>query len=93
MTLSSKGKHLRYMNYSHICNIPCFKNVRIDTKIMSVHDVYNQRYGKLQMCLTYISKVNKQGQVTDFGFYEILDIVDVRIDTKIMSAACIQPEL
>ena len=45
------------------------------------------------MCLTFIFKVNYQGQVTGFGFSEILDIVNVRIDTKIKSAACIQPEL
>ena len=45
------------------------------------------------MCLTFIFKVNHQGQVTDFGFSEILDIVNVRIDTKIKSVACIQPEL
>ena len=46
-----------------------------------------------QMCLTFIFKVNHQGQVTDFGFSEILDIVNVRINTKIKSVACIQPEL
>mgnify|MGYP003492556403 FL=1 len=49
--------------------------------------------GHTQMCLTFIFKVNHQGQVTDFGFYEILDFENVRIDTKIKSAACIQPEL
>ena len=49
--------------------------------------------GHTQMCLTFICKVNHQGQVTDFGFPEILDIVNVRIDTNIKSAACIQPEL
>ena len=46
--------------------------------------------GQTQMCLTFIFKINHQGQVTDFRFSEILDIVDVRIDTKIKSAACIQ---
>ena len=46
-----------------------------------------------QMGLTFIFKVNHQGQVTDLGFSEMLDIVNVRIDTKIKSAACIQPEL
>ena len=46
-----------------------------------------------QMCLTFIFKVKHQDQVTDFGFFEMLDIVNVRIDTKIKSAACIQPEL
>ena len=51
-------------------------------------DVYNQRYeGHTQRCLTSIFKVNHQGQVTDFGSSEILDIVNVRIDTKIKSAA------
>ena len=43
--------------------------------------------GPTQMCLTFIFKVNHQGQVIDFGFSEILDIVNVRIDTKIKSAA------
>ena len=38
-------------------------------------------------------RVNHQGQVTDFGFSKILDIVNVRIDTKIESIACIQPEI
>ena len=49
--------------------------------------------GHTRMCFTFIIKVNHQGQVTDFEFSEILDIVNVRIGTKIMSAACIQPEL
>ena len=49
--------------------------------------------GYTQTRLTLIFKVNHQGQVTDFGFSEILDLENVRIDTKIKSAACIQPEL
>ena len=49
--------------------------------------------GHTQMCLTFIFKVNHQGQVTDFGFSEILDLENVRIDTKVKSASCIQPEL
>ena len=49
--------------------------------------------GHTQMCLTFIFKVNHQGQVTDFGFSEILDLANVRIDTKIKSVACIQPEI
>ena len=31
--------------------------------------------------------------MTDFGFFEILDIENVRIDTKIESIAGIQPEI
>ena len=49
--------------------------------------------GHTQMCLTFIFKVNHQGQVTDFRFSEIPDLENVRIDTKIKSVACIQPEI
>ena len=49
--------------------------------------------GHTQMCLTFIFKINHESQVTDFGFSEILNIVNVRIDTKIKSAAFVQPEL
>ena len=49
--------------------------------------------GHTQTCLTFIFKVNHQGQITDLGFSEIFDLENVRIDTKIKSAAYIQPEL
>ena len=49
--------------------------------------------GHTQMCLTFIFKVNYQGHVTDFGFSEIFDLANVRIDTKIKSVACIHPEI
>ena len=59
-----------------------------------LYDVYNQKYERsYTMCLTFFFKINYQGQMTDFEISEILDIVNVRIDTKIKSAACIQPEL
>ena len=43
--------------------------------------------------LTLKIKVNRQGQVTELGFSEFLDIENVRIDTKIESIACTQPEI
>ena len=49
--------------------------------------------GHTQMCLTFIFKVNHQGHVTDFKFSEILDLANARINTKIKSVACIQPEI
>ena len=49
--------------------------------------------GYTQMCLTFIFKVNHQGQVNDFGFSEMVDLANVRIDTKIKSVACIQPDI
>ena len=52
------------------------------------------------MCLTFIFKINHQGQVTDFRFSEILDLANVRINTMILSVASIhkyvasiQPEI
>ena len=56
--------------------------------------------GHTQMCLTFIFKVNHQGQMTNFRFFEILNLAYVRIDTKIKSVASIhksvasiQPEI
>ena len=49
--------------------------------------------GHTQMCLTFIFKINHQSHVTDFAFFEILDLANVRIDTKIKCLACIQPEI
>ena len=43
--------------------------------------------------LTLKIKVNHQGQVTEIRFSEFLDIENVRIDTKIESIACTQPEI
>ena len=43
--------------------------------------------------LTLQIKVNRQGQVNNFGFIEIPGISNVRIDTKIESIACILPEI
>ena len=49
--------------------------------------------GHTKMCLTFICKVNHQGQVTSFAFFEIPDLANVRIDTEIKFLACIQPEI
>ena len=54
-------------------------------------DLENNNFKKYGLTLKI--KVNHQGQVTDFEFFEILDIENVRIDTKIESIAGIQPEI
>ena len=41
--------------------------------------------------LTFIFKFNHQGQLTNSVFFEILDLANIRIDTKIKCVACIQP--
>ena len=47
----------------------------------------------INICLTSILKVKRQGQVIYFGLFEIPDLENVEIDTKIESVACIQPEI
>ena len=47
--------------------------------------------GHVKVSLTLTFKVNCQGQVT--GFFEILDLEKVRIDTEILSVLYVQPEI
>ena len=54
-------------------------------------DLENNNFKKYGLTLKI--KVNHQGPVADFGFFEILDIENVRIDTKIESIVGIQPEI
>ena len=49
--------------------------------------------GHVKISLTLTFKVNCQGQVTGFVFFEILDLEKVRIDTEILSVLYIQPEI
>ena len=49
--------------------------------------------GHIKVSLTLTFKVNCQGQVTDFVFFEILGLEKVRIDTDILSVPYIQPEI
>ena len=45
------------------------------------------------MCVTLSSEVNRQGYVTFFKIFDILDLENVRIDTKINFVSCLQPEI
>ena len=45
------------------------------------------------MCMTLNFKVNRQGHVIRFSLFEIPDLENVEINTKIKSVACIQPEI
>ena len=47
----------------------------------------------IKVSLTLTFKVNCQGQVVGFVFFEILDLEKVRIDTEILSALYMQPEI
>ena len=45
------------------------------------------------MCVTLNSKVNRQGHGIVFNIFDILDLENVRIDTKINFVSCLQPEI
>jgi hypothetical protein len=49
--------------------------------------------GHVGACLTLIFKVNRQGHVIYFDLFEIPDLDNVEINTKIKSVARIQPEI
>ena len=43
--------------------------------------------------LTLIFKVNRQGHEFYFNFFDIPDLNNARINTKIKSVSCLQPEI
>ena len=45
------------------------------------------------MCVTLSSKINRQGHVIFLNIFDILDLENVRIDTKINFVSCLQPEI
>ena len=51
----------------------------------------NEDHIKVSLTLTF--KVNRQGYVIGFVFFEIPDLEKVRIDTEILSVLYIQPEI
>ena len=70
------------------------ENVRIDTKVKSASCIQPELMKVIQwMCVTLNSKVNRQGHGFDFNIFDILDLENVRIDTKINFVSCLQPEI
>ena len=68
------------------------------TRRSSLYHMYNictteNEEGHTIVNLTLILKVNCQGHVNNFVFFEITDLELVRIDTKIKSVSCIQPKI
>ena len=94
MTLSYKVNRQGHVIFFNIFDIPDFENVRIDTKIKSVACKQPEMRKVIQLiCVTLSYKVNRQGHVIFFNIFDIPDLENVRIDTKIKSVACIQPEM
>ena len=69
-------------------------NVGIDTKIKSVACIQPEIRKVIQwMCVTFSFKVNRQGHMIFFNIFDIHDLENVRIDTKINFVSCLQPEI
>ena len=80
-----------YFGFSEILNL---ENVRIDTKVKSASCIQSELMKVIQwMCVTLNSKVNRQGHGIFFNIFDILDLENVRIDTKINFVSCLQPEI
>ena len=77
--------------YSEILDL---KNVRIDAKVKSASCIQPELM-KVMQCIfvTLSSKVNRQGHGFVFNIFVILDLENVRIDTKINFVSCLQPEI
>ena len=61
----------------------------------SLYHVYSPRKQRLYryICMTLNFEVNRQGHMIRFGLFEISDLENVEINTKIKSVACLQPEV
>ena len=105
--LENQGQTYFQITFYYLRLNTCYRlDFTIDYNIIEVMELEKSKINNVAMMtdlenninfekigLTLKIKVNHQGQVTDFGFSEILNIVNVRIDTKIESIACIQPEI
>ena len=70
------------------------ENVRIDTSFKSASCIQPELMKVIQwMCVTLSFKVNRQSHGIVFNICDILDIENVKIDTKINFVSRLQPEI
>ena len=94
LTSIFKVKRQGQVIYFGLFEIADLENVEIDTKIEPVACIQPEiKKGHVAVRLTSIFKVNRQSHVINFGLFEIPDLDNVEINTKIRSVACIQPEI
>ena len=88
--LTDRGQVIDF-EFSEILDL---NNVRIDTKVKSASCIQPELMKVIQwMCVTLNSKVNRHGHEIVFNIFDIHDLVNVRIDTKINCVSCLQPEI
>ena len=83
--------HVTDFGFSEILNLAY---VRINTKIKSVACIQPKIRKVIQwMCVTLSFKVNRQGHMIFFNIFDIRNLENVRIDTKINFVSWLQPEI
>ena len=86
LTLNLKVTCQGHVNNLGFFEITDLELVRINTKIKSVSCIQTKdNEGHIKVSLTLTFKVNRQGHVIGFVFFEIPDLEKVRIDTEILS--------
>ena len=94
LTLKIKVNNQGQVTENKFSEILDLENVRIDTKIKSIVGIQPEISKVIwKMCMTLSSKVNCQGHVIIFNIFDILDLENVRIDTKINFVSDLQPEI
>ena len=94
LTLKIKVKHQSQVPENEFSEILDLEYVRFDTKIESIAGIQPEISKVIwEKCMTLSFKVNRQGQVFVFNIFDILDLENVRIDTKIDFVSCLQPEI
>ena len=94
LTLKLKVKHQGQVPANGFYEILDLEYVRFDTKIESIASIQPEISKVIRKKgMTLSSKVNCQGHVFVFNIFDILDLENVRIDTKIDFVSCLQPEI
>ena len=94
MTLSFKVNRQGHVFVFNIFDILDLENVKIDTKIKSVACVQPEIRKVIQLiCVTLSFKVNRQSHIIFVNIFDIYDLENVGIDTKINFVSCLQPKL
>ena len=89
LTLKIKVKHQGQVRKKEFSEILDLEYVRFDTKIESIAGIQPEISKVIwEKCMTLSFKVKRQGHVFVFNIFDILDLENVRIDTKTSYHVC-----
>ena len=95
LILIIKVKHQGQVTENGFSEILDLEYVLFDTKNESIAGIptAGDDQGHIKKCLTLSFKINRQGHVFVSNIFDILDLKNVRINTKIDFVSCLQPEI